>query len=241
MKAQGSGWFWYDCIYNVKSRYTSKSWRSYDVWNAYYKLVSNANYILASEATMQGESAKIKNGWGKLSTPYAFSYFMLVQNFARTYKGHEQDPGLPIYTEPTLPETEGQPCSTVAKVYEQIEADIDKAVELLKGTERIHISHIDYAVALGLQARIASDYGKMGQNENSSYDRYRGYQLTSKSPEDILKGMNDQSLSNVMWGAEIIADQSSQWASFTHGRICRKIRRACPQNNKYRTLCRNEH
>ena len=33
--------------------------------------------------------------------------------------------------------------------------DINKAVERLNGTTRKHISHIDYATALGLQARIA--------------------------------------------------------------------------------------
>ena len=42
MADQGSGWFWYDCLYNVKPRYTSKSWRSYDLWNAYYTWVSAA-------------------------------------------------------------------------------------------------------------------------------------------------------------------------------------------------------
>lgn len=31
MNGQGSGWFWYDCVYNVKSRYTSTGWRSYDM------------------------------------------------------------------------------------------------------------------------------------------------------------------------------------------------------------------
>ena len=27
MGAQGSGWFWFDCVYNVKGRYTSTGWR----------------------------------------------------------------------------------------------------------------------------------------------------------------------------------------------------------------------
>ena len=31
MAQQGSGWFWFDAIYNVKSRYTSTAWRSYDL------------------------------------------------------------------------------------------------------------------------------------------------------------------------------------------------------------------
>ena len=45
MNGQGSGWFWYDCVYNVKSRYTSTGWRSYDMWNGYYTWISNVNYI----------------------------------------------------------------------------------------------------------------------------------------------------------------------------------------------------
>ena len=44
--AQGNGWFWYDYRYNVKSRYTSSTWRSYDMWNYYYTLIANVNYIL---------------------------------------------------------------------------------------------------------------------------------------------------------------------------------------------------
>ena len=41
------------------------------------------------------------------------------------------------------------------ETYAQIMNDINKAVERLNGTTRKHISHIDYATALGLQARIA--------------------------------------------------------------------------------------
>ena len=34
MGASGSGWFWYDALYNVKQRYSSGAWRSYDLWYA---------------------------------------------------------------------------------------------------------------------------------------------------------------------------------------------------------------
>ena len=59
MSAIGSGWFWYDCLYNVKSFYSSGAWRSYDLWNGYYTWVSNANYILAAEETMDGTTEEI--------------------------------------------------------------------------------------------------------------------------------------------------------------------------------------
>ena len=60
-----------------------------------------------------------------------------------------------LYVEPTVAGTEGKPRSTVQETYAQIMNDINKAVERLNGTTRKHISHIDYATALGLQARIA--------------------------------------------------------------------------------------
>ena len=105
--AQGSGWFWYDCLYQVKDRYTSTAWRSYDVWNAYYTWISNANYILNAEETMEGDAADVNYVIGQAYAIRAYSYFMLAQTFARTYKGHESEPCCPIYTEPTVAGTQG--------------------------------------------------------------------------------------------------------------------------------------
>lgn len=151
MSGQGSGWFWYDCTYNVKSRYTASTWRSYDLWNAYYTWVANANYIIAAEETMEGLPSDVNYIIGQGYAIRAYSYFMLMQSFARTYKGHESDPGVPIYTEPSAAGTEGQPRSSVQQVYELIVADIEKAVTLLKESKpQIHKSHIDYHVAQGL-------------------------------------------------------------------------------------------
>lgn len=81
---------------------------------------------------------------------------MLIQSFARTYKGHESDKGVPLYTEPSAAGTEGQPRSTVQQVYDQIVADIEKGVALLElpKTAKMHKSHIDYYVAQGIAARI---------------------------------------------------------------------------------------
>lgn len=155
MAAMGSGWFWYDCLYNVKSRYTATTWRSYDLWNCYYTWISNANYILDAEETMAGTETEVNYIMGQAYAIRAYSYFMLAQSFARTYKGHEGEPCCPIYVEPTVAGTEGKPRSTVQETYAQIMNDINKAVERLNGTTRKHISHIDYATALGLQARIA--------------------------------------------------------------------------------------
>ncbi|MBR5102317.1 MAG: RagB/SusD family nutrient uptake outer membrane protein, partial [Muribaculaceae bacterium] len=134
MGAQGSGWFYFDARYNVKTRFTQSTWRSYDLWNAYYTWISNANYIIAAEESMGGSTQAKNYAIGQAYAIRGYSYFMLAQSFARTYKGHESEPCVPIYTGPTFTTTTGQPRSTVAEVYKQIDDDLNKAVELLKGT-----------------------------------------------------------------------------------------------------------
>lgn len=216
MNDMGSGWFWYDCLYNIKSLYTSTGWRSYDLWNAYYTWVSNANYIISAEETMTGEKAEVNYVIGQAYAIRAYSYFMLAQSFARTYKGHETDPCCPIYTEPTVAGTQGQPRATVQAVYDQITSDINKAVELLEGTSRKHISHISYAVALGIKARIALVMEDWAAAKAAAHAAITASGCTVL-PVASFAGVNNAAAKNVMWGAEIIADQSGMYAGFfTH-------------------------
>ena len=216
MADMGSGWFWFDCLYNVKANYTSKAFRSYDLWNAYYTWISNANYIIAAETTMGGAATDVNYVIGQAYAIRAYSYFMLAQSFARTYKGHETDPCCPIYTEPTVAGTQGQPRSNVQQVYELITSDIKKAVELLNGTVQKHSSHIGYAVALGIQARIAlvmEDWSTAKTAAKAAIEASKCNVLPLKD----FKGVNSAKADNVMWGSEIIADQSGMYAGlFTH-------------------------
>ena len=213
MGAAGSGWFWYDALYNVKQRYTASTWRSYDLWYAFYNWIANANYIIAAEETMGGTSSEVNYAIGQAYAIRAYSYFMLSQYFARTYKGHESEKCVPIYTEPTTPETKGQPRATNAEVYAQIDSDIKKAVELLQGTEQQNKAHIGYAVALGIQARIAlveNDW----QTAKSAAKAAIAASGCSILPTASFTGMNNVDAANVMWGAGIIADQVGMYASF---------------------------
>ena len=88
MNGQGSGWFWYDCVYNVKSRYTSTGWRSYDMWNGYYTWISNVNYILAEEETMSGSETEKNYVLGHSLTPltrYCLAPTALTSLYLRTH------------------------------------------------------------------------------------------------------------------------------------------------------------
>ena len=217
----GSGWFWYDYLYDVKGDFTHNQGRPYGVWNFFYTAISNANYVIAAEETMEGDPSDVKYVVGQAYAIRAFSYFMLAQWYARTYVGHKDEPCVPIYTEPTTKETQGKSRETVATVYKQIDADIAKAEELLSATERVREtkSHMGLGEVYGLHARVA----QVEENWNAALDNATKAIAEAKK-EGIgiagvsqFKGLNSVAASNVMWGVKIISDQSGMYASFfTH-------------------------
>lgn len=217
----GSGWFFYDYLYDVKGDFSGNAGRPYGVWNFFYTLISNANYVTAAEETMEGDPNDVNYVVGQAYAIRALSYFMLAQWYARTLVGHESEPCVPIYTEPTTKETQGQPRETVAKVYEQIDADIAKAVALLSATsrERDSKSHLGLAEVYGLQARIAQveedwNTALTAATNAIAQASKEGVEIASVSQ---FTGLNNVSAANVMWGMKIISDQTTTYASFfTH-------------------------
>ena len=216
MGAQGSGWFWFDAAYNVKQRYTSSSWRSNDLWTAYYTWIANANYLLEACQSMSATTAKKNYVMGQAYAIRAYSYFMLAQTFARTYKGHENDPCVPLFTGTVWNNSTAADRSTVAQVYAQIDADIDQAVNLLNGTTQQNPEHIGYAVAQGLKSRIALVKEDWAAAYNSAV---AAINASDKSIQDVptFIGVNDVTAGNVMWGVDIPNDEVGMYASlWTH-------------------------
>lgn len=215
----GNGWFYFDYNHTARTRYTSKSWRSYATWNYYYTLISNANYILAHENDegMSGDTASKDYLFGQAYAIRSLSYFYLIQLFQQTYVGHENAPGVPVYTEPTEAKTEGKPRGTVEEVYTQINSDIDKAIELLErsGKKQEMPSHIDSYAAYGIKARIALVQNKWDVALDAAQKALSKSGLKLAGAAELSNGMNSTSISSVMWGASIqIADQSTAYASF---------------------------
>jgi hypothetical protein len=222
MAAQGNGWFWFDARYNVKARFTSGAWRSYDLWFAFYQWISNANYLIA----MDEEGLTDIDKMYVLGQAYAvrgYSYWMLSQYFARTYKGHESEPCVPIYTEPSVAGTQGHPRASVAEVYEQAKNDLAKSVDYLSRSLKTSLdedkSYITYPVALGIQARIAltMEDWNTAKTAAETVISLGQYSIQAVSPAAFKKNtsnfINNAGAGNVMWGAGIIADQSGIYAS----------------------------
>lgn len=215
MKAQGSGWYWNDATYTVKDRYPSDGWRPYDLWNGYYTLISNANNIIAAQHTMKGSQADIDYVIGQAYAIRAMAYNYLAMWFSRTYKGHEGDKCVPIYTQPTSIITEGRPRATVQEVYSRIKIDIDSAIVLLQNAPaQSHKSHIDYYVANGLKARIClitNDWRDAADAASIAKSK-PGVQIGGA--QELTNGMNNVKNRNVMWGAELITTQGQGHGTF---------------------------
>lgn len=213
---QGNGWFWFDYTFDVRSRYTSKNWRSYATWNYYYSLICNANYIIAQKDNIGGDKNKVKYIVAGAYAIRAYSYFYLIQTFQQTYKGHENLPGVPVYTEPTTSTSEGKPRGTVQDVYTLINADLDESIKLFEesGVAQMDKSHIDLYVANGLKAKVALVQQNWQAAATAAAKARTKPGLTLMPKDDVTKGNNLVTLGGVMWGAKIIADQATVYASF---------------------------
>ena len=203
--AQGNGWFWFDYRYNVKSRYTSSTWRSYDMWNYYYTLIANCNYIIDAAEQIEGDPAEVNYILGNAYAIRGWSYAYCGMVFARSYIGHEDRLCIPIYTEPTFAGTAGQPRSTNREVYAQAMSDINKAIELIGNHAQAHVTHIDKFVANGIKARIALYMG----DYQTAHDAAKIAVSGASYAYDSNFKYNDASHASVLWGAEIISTQGT--------------------------------
>jgi hypothetical protein len=207
MDASGSGWFWYDYNYDTFGDWTNTMGHQYQMWNYFYTLISNANYILANEE-MEGDENYKNYALAQAYAIRSFSYMWLVQTYQQNGAVFGTElPGVPLYTEPTVAGSEGKGRGTVADVYKQANSDIDKAIELLQKTDlgQLHKSHISLAVAYGIKARHALVQHDYATALSAAEAAMQGQKIGSW---DDIKVVNDNSKQNVMWGLAIQTDQA---------------------------------
>lgn len=210
MDGQGSGWFYYDYAYDTFGDWTGNAGHQYQMWNFFYTLISNANYILAQQE-MEGDADYKNYVLGQAYAIRSFAYMWLVQTYQQNGgaagSADRSLPGVPLYTEPTVAGSEGKGRGTVQDVYDMANADIDAAIRHLGQTSlgQLHKSHVSLAVAYGLKARHALVQHDYAAALTAAEAAFAGQQLGSW--EDI-KVVNDISKRNVLWGLAIQTDQA---------------------------------
>lgn len=231
--AEGAGWFWKAYCYEQRERFTQTIQQCYFTWKYFYEIIGNVNYILSAEKTAKGDENELKDLMAQAYAARAYAYFMLIQSFQQTYKGHEQLPGVPIYTQPTTSFSKGKGRGTVQDVYDQINKDLGEAIRLFEESDikQAHISNLDIYATKLLQARVAlvqNDWEKAAKSAEDAMKK-PGCTLLSMSDAVVTKGtyendtkawttgktpFNSVASSSVIWGAEVLSEQCNVFASF---------------------------
>lgn len=178
----------------------------------YYTVVANANLIIngidAAVGTA-GDKAAIK---GEALAYRAWAYHQMIQLFGKRFDAATANDGagVPLVLESKMTAT---PRSTVAEVYAQINKDLDQAITLFAtGTARPNKSHFNLSVAKGLKARVALTQQNWAVAAQMASEARTGYTLMPAA--DYLKGFNDYTNAEWMWGARQVQDQTSYFYSF---------------------------
>jgi len=211
--SNGNGWFvstlrWLD-INNESSGNISYP------WNFWYSMMRNANNVITYGQNAGGSQTLKNNAIGQAHAYRAFAYFQLVQLYADRYVAGQNNSqlGVIIRTDPSPELMEEQKArATVEEVYTQIWTDLDKAEQSLTGVSKLHNSHFTLENVLGLKARVA-----LVQQNYAKASQYAALARQGKSlmaTEDYLKGFNDFSNREWMWGITIQDDQSDFFGNF---------------------------
>lgn len=208
---EGYGWFVPD--YNYTAARNANSGRVAYFWSFYYDIINNANIIIERLPGIAGTTAEKNNLLGQALALRAFGHFMEVQLFAKTCRGNEDAPGVPVYTQHT---SEGKPRATVGEVYAQITADLDTAIVKLTGAPaRANKSYINTQVAHGLRARVALVMNDWPAAETHAAAARKGVALMSGA--EYQAGFNSADNPEWMWGSIINNEQTIVLASlFSH-------------------------
>ncbi|MDR0582052.1 MAG: RagB/SusD family nutrient uptake outer membrane protein [Prevotellaceae bacterium] len=205
-------WYGFDYSLLYTRQIVINDWsRSHNLWNMYYTLISNVNYIIAEDGNIGSNGNAAKNIVAQAYALRAFAYFELIQAFQKTYLGHENDPGVPVYTEPTRSGDEGKPRGTVEAVYTQINADIQRASDLFSEIGKPvqeHPSYVDYYITKGFEARIALVQGRYGDAATAAAEARKRAGVKLLAPAELTTGMNNYKLPASLWSMEVIAEQA---------------------------------
>jgi hypothetical protein len=183
-------------------------------WTILYKVINNTNNIITKIDASTGSDEKKAQIKGQAYALRANSYLNLVTYYQFNYKLNPQAKAVPIYTEPTGPETEGKPKSTVEQVYQLIISDLTEAEKLLKDYQRPASTKykINIDVVNGLLARTYLNMGKWDLAMQHALEAKKNYPYMSET--DYSNGFNDLKNSEWIWGHGQQPDQSTASYSF---------------------------
>lgn len=180
-------------------------------YSFYYKLIRNANTIIAKGPAATGDAQLRDKAIGEAYAYRGFLYFQLVQLFASRYipNSTNSQPGVPLRLDLSFDPLKR---STVEECYTQINSDLNQAVSLLTGKTRLSKSHYDVNTVRGIKARVALTQGSWQEAATQASLARSGFPLMTNT--DYVSGFNKIANGEWIWGSEIVADQTDGFGNF---------------------------
>ncbi len=189
-------------------------------WYHRYNIIAGANLLInkGNDGSLT-ESPTLNEILGQAYTYRAYAYLSLIQHFAKGYLigNPASDPGVPLLFSSEAPFTSA-PRSTVQEIYDQIELDLNAAIAAFeKGTGRPSggpetKSQLNINTAYGLLARMALSKGDWQTAADAAVAARQGFPLMGE--DDWLSGFNSNNLSEVIWGSNVIAAETTFFRSY---------------------------
>ncbi|WP_118949750.1 RagB/SusD family nutrient uptake outer membrane protein [Taibaiella helva] len=206
MPISGTGAGWYTSVYNYNDARVSGGTPGY-TWGYYYRIINNANMILANIDKAEGPQNERDNIKGQAMFYRAFAYYNLCLYYQQTYAGtgpfngqtmdFKNAPGVPLYTAPT---TVGTPRAPMSEVFAQITSDLRNAIELLDGnTAGGGKTEINQNIAKGLYARVALSMNDWPTAAQMANEARQGYPYMSAA--ECQAGFNSANNPEWMWAS----------------------------------------
>ena len=203
----GDPWHFDKQLEYYGQEYVRSSWG----WNIFYTVIKAANEVIPmidpATATAEGKAML-----GQALAIRGLSYFYLAQFYQDTYATSKNKLCVPILLSNV--ETGGvDRRATVEQVYNQIESDLTRAIELLDGWKRASKSQVDQSVAQGILSRVYLVMHKWTKAAEMARAARLAYPLMDA---DAAYNYNYQDVTNseVMWGVDITTSTSRIYASF---------------------------
>ena len=233
LSLQGADAFGADNGYNWFSPASEYSDRDPNYANPYirytipYRQAGIANGVISSLSDMlesTPEDTLTRNKLGQAYAIRAFDYLALAPYFQGNYESHKDELCIPLLGTSDDFDYANNSRATVAEVYKQIMADLDNAIEYLKGYDRgidygkpetvSNKIYIDQQVAYGLRARANLYMGNWAAAAADAEAAMEGY--TPASISDVSKPAFCQlSEQNWMWGLLVTEADASNYGYAT--------------------------
>lgn len=206
---------WADIINGTSFLERNSSLYCYYPWFYYYKLIGNANRIVANIDKAVGPETERLFVRAQALTVRAYAYLMLSQLYCHRWADSNQGAsrGLPLRIDTSNGDL---PASTLAQVYTQIYTDLDAAIDaytrsgLARGRDDNHSP--DYAVACAVYARAALTREDWDNAAKYAALARKDYPLMSN--DDYLNGGFSTPNSEWIWSSYSAPDQTLYYFSF---------------------------